>query len=131
MLLHNTLPVDLPDLQPSAILILAFLFLHRGSLLPNNNDYDNAYDAIDDRSRLREFTLGSLMNVDRAPGGRQPPDQASRTGLFLPVGDEDHDHEARSDYYCMSRLCHFSLHSVTVPTYDDHRPFTRNLYVSR
>jgi len=49
----------------------------------NNNNYDNVYGAIIMTKVIAKVHPVHLMNVDWAPGGRQPSDQASRLGLWV------------------------------------------------
>jgi len=77
LLLHDTLPVDLPDLCPSDILILAlFLFLtHPEDLYylgyknnnnknnNNNNNHNNVYVAVIMTKVIARVHLVQLMNA--------------------------------------------------------------------
>jgi len=47
----------------------------------NNNSHDNVYGAVIMTKVIARVHPVHLMNVDLAPGGRQPSDQASRLGL--------------------------------------------------
>jgi len=47
----------------------------------NNNNYDDVYGAIIVTKVIGRVHPFHLTNVDWAPGGRQPSDQASRLGL--------------------------------------------------
>ena len=47
----------------------------------NNNSHENVYGAVSMTKVIARVHPVHLMNVDRAPGGRQPSDQASRLGL--------------------------------------------------
>jgi len=49
----------------------------------NNNSHDNVYDAVIMTKVIARVHPVHLMNVDWAPGGRQPSDQASRLGLWV------------------------------------------------
>ena len=49
----------------------------------NNNNYDNVYGAIVITKVIARVHPVHLMNVDWAPGGRQPSDPASRLGLWV------------------------------------------------
>ena len=93
VLLHDTLPVDLPDLWPSDILILAFLVLTPGIFSTwgiknnnnNNNNHDNVYGAIiiTMTKVIARVLPVHLMKADWAPGGCQSSDQAKRLGLWV------------------------------------------------
>jgi len=55
VLLHDTLPVDLPDLWPSDILILAFVVFNPGDLyylgyLKNNNNNNSSNNNSNNNS---------------------------------------------------------------------------------
>jgi len=47
----------------------------------NNNSHDNVYGAVIMTKVIARVHPVYLMNVDLAPGGHQPSDQASRLGL--------------------------------------------------
>ena len=49
----------------------------------NNNSHDNVYGAVIMTKVIARVHPVHLMNVDSAPGGRQPSDQASRLGLWV------------------------------------------------
>ena len=49
----------------------------------NNNSHDNVYGAVFMTKVIARVHPVHLMNVDWAPGGRQPPDQANRLGLWV------------------------------------------------
>ena len=49
----------------------------------NNNSHDNVYGAVIMTKVIARVHPVHLMNVDWAPGGRQPSDQASRLGLWV------------------------------------------------
>ena len=49
----------------------------------NNNSHDNVYGAVIMTKVIARVRPVHLMNVDWAPGGRQPSDQASRLGLWV------------------------------------------------
>ena len=49
----------------------------------NNNSHDNVYGAIILTKVIARVHPVHLMNVDWAPGGRQPSDQANRLGLRI------------------------------------------------
>jgi len=49
----------------------------------NNNNYDNVYGAVIMTKVIARVHPVHLMNADWAPGGRQPPDQANRLGLWV------------------------------------------------
>jgi len=48
----------------------------------NNNSHENVYGAIIMTKVIARVHPVHLMNVDWAPGGCQPSDQASRLGLW-------------------------------------------------
>ena len=48
-----------------------------------NNSHDNVYGAVVVTKVIARVHPVHLMNVDWAPGGRQPSDQASRLGLWV------------------------------------------------
>jgi len=47
----------------------------------NNNSHDNVYGAVIMTKVIARVHPVHLINVDRAPSGRQPSDQANRLGL--------------------------------------------------
>ena len=49
--------------------------------LNNNNNHYSVYGAIVMTRVIARVHLVHLMNADRAPGGRQPSDEASQLGL--------------------------------------------------
>ena len=48
-----------------------------------NNSHDNVYGAVIITKVIARVRPVHLMNVDWAPGGRQPSDQANRLGLWV------------------------------------------------
>jgi len=51
----------------------------------NNNNHDNVYGAVIVTKVIATVHPVHLMNVDWAPGGRQPSDQANWLGLWVHV----------------------------------------------
>jgi len=49
----------------------------------NSNSHDNVYGAVIMTKVIARVHLVHLMNVDWAPGGHQPSDQASRLGMWV------------------------------------------------
>jgi len=72
----------------------------------NNNNHDNAYGAIIMTKSIARVHPVHLMNVDWAPGGRQPSDQASRLGLWVcrKLAATIHIHHRHGYYYSARRL---------------------------
>ena len=80
-----------PDRQPHQHLITQFLQAGCSSWRPanivrtlkTNNNYNNVYGAVIMSKVIARVHPVHLMNVDWAPGGRQPSDQACRLGLWV------------------------------------------------
>ena len=72
----------------------------------NNNKQDNVYGSIIIAIVIARVHPVHLMNVDWAPGGRQPLDQANRLGLWVrrKLSATIHIHHRRSYYYSARKL---------------------------
>jgi len=72
----------------------------------NNNSHDNVYGAVIMTKVIARVHPVHRMNVDWAPGGRQPSDQASRLGLWVrrKLAAIIHIHHRHCYYYSARRL---------------------------
>ena len=72
----------------------------------NNNSHDNVYGAVIMTKVIARVHPVHLMNVDWAPGGRQPSDQARRLGLWVrrKLAAIIHIHHRHCYYYSARKL---------------------------
>jgi len=72
----------------------------------NNNSHDNVYGAVIMTKVIARVHPIHLMNVDWAPGGRQPSDQANRLGLWVgrKLAAIIHIHHRHCYYYSARKL---------------------------
>ena len=72
----------------------------------NNNNHDNVYGAVIMTKVIARVHPVHLMNVDWAPGGRQPSDQTSRLRLWVrrKLAAAIHIHHRHCYYYSARRL---------------------------
>jgi len=77
-----------------------------GSANNNNNGHDNVYRAVIKTKVIARVHPVHLMNVDWAPGGRQPSDQASWLGLWVrrKLAAIIHIHHRHCYYYSARKL---------------------------
>ena len=81
-------------------------FLQADNIINNNNSHDNVYGAVIMTKVIAGVHPVHLMDVDWAPGGRQPSDQASRLGLWVrrKLAAIIHIHHRHCYYYSAYRL---------------------------
>ena len=72
----------------------------------NNNSHDNVYGAVIMTTVIARVHPVHLMNVDWAPGGRQPSDQAKWLGLWVrrKLAAIVHIHRRHCYYYSARKL---------------------------
>ena len=65
----------------SAVFLLVAVCTENDTSVDNNNSHYNVYGVVIMTKVIARVHPVHLMNVDLAPGGHQPSDQASRLGL--------------------------------------------------
>jgi len=72
----------------------------------NNNSHDNVYGAVIMTKVIARVHPVHLLNVDWAPGGHQPSEQANRLGLWVrrKLAAIIHIHHRHCYYYLARRL---------------------------